>query len=127
MNSKQKKKGVSVEFGKEQGDFINDLFMDNCCLMLTKMRKPSIIVAIIETHRKGGQEVALDFWRKVRDGDSLDYSDPRLKLRDYLANLRAGRRDLRNICIKAWNLYRQKKTIEGNLFCNQSEGLLFPL
>lgn len=127
MNSKQKKKGVSVEFGKEQGEFINDLFMDNGCLMLTKMRKPSIIAAIIETNRKGGQEAALDFWRKVRDGDGLDYSDPRLKLRDYLATVRAGRRNLRNICIKAWNMYRQKKTINGKLFCNQSEGLLFPL
>lgn len=126
-NTGRKRKSISVEFHKEQMEFVNEMFNTSGCPMLRKMQKPSVVAAIIETHLKGGIEAASDFWKKVRDGDELGREDPRLKLRDYLGAESNVRRQDRNICIKAWNLYREKRTVDGEIHWNPKEGVLLPL
>ena len=84
------------------------------------MRGP-VIHAMYLTYYKNQQET-LAFWVNVRDGEGLSKRSPELALRDFLKesitygyNLNrtiktVGPHEMTARCIRAWNLYRKRKT-----------------
>ncbi|RLC22285.1 MAG: hypothetical protein DRI57_00240 [Deltaproteobacteria bacterium] len=103
-------------------EFVNNLFYPEVTRywkqQVQHMFKVAVMHAIMLTWDKD-QEVAVNFWNAIRDGENLTKRDPQYKLREYLKNTVTSRNtsnktganniEITTKCIHAWNAFRAKK------------------
>lgn len=107
--------------------FVEDTLGSKAWRSLGWLARAPVVAAMHATRTKHAIDAA-EFWSVVRDGEGMNNTDPRKRVRDYLMTARQGgggghnrvgvgsrtvsSRELYVKCIRAWNAWREGKTTD---------------
>jgi len=105
----------------EPGLYINSILSTEEDIMhrdIIHLFKPAVIHAMLLTLEQNASDFH-PFWLNVRDGVRLGYTDPRLRLREFLREAhfnkdkKTSKHEVTSRCITAWNHFRKNKKIKN--------------
>ncbi|MCP4369884.1 MAG: hypothetical protein GY797_17480 [Deltaproteobacteria bacterium] len=113
---KKKEKSALLREYAAEGTFVNSIIVGSH-KTVKHIKKNAVVAAMMVTFQTC-PDTSDDFWIKIRTGEMLAGTDPRLHLREFLLKVvdgvyKGGRKikfsdlELFNRCITIWNKYRQ--------------------